>query len=83
MLSHDPISYLCGIDDPERIRQEARGLGVEIISERQQRFLSGPPAIQFSVRIIATGDRGLLVPAGKAATERQGGRLAPYSWVSI
>jgi len=79
----NPIAYLCGIDDPNRIRVEAPSLGVRILSERQKAFIDSPPLTQFTVEV--GGVRGFLAPTSASALKRQadsGRHLEPYFWVS-
>jgi len=80
----NPISYLAGIDNADRLRSEAQSLGVTIEKERTQAFADGSSAIQFTVH---AGDvRGFLVPVSPKARQRQidcGRYLGPYSFVRI
>lgn len=84
---HDPLAYLCEIDDPDRIRHAAPELGVRIVKERTQEFTDGSSAVQFTVEMdTSMGRRRFhLVPASVAARERQraaGRSLSPYSAVA-
>lgn len=79
---HDPIQYLCGIDDTERLRKEAIAYRVKILKEAPACFVDGSSKVQFTVEI--DGVRGLLVPASDEARTRQrfhGRYLKPYHFV--
>lgn len=82
LVTVDPLAYLCGIEDPERIRLEAAGLGVTIIKQQVVEFLQGH-GVQFTLEL--KGVQGFLVPTSPAARERQkraGRYLSPYNWVA-
>jgi hypothetical protein len=79
---HDPIQYLCGIEDAEKIRSEALAYNVRILSVRHVPFLDGTSKPQFTVEV--DGVRGFLVPASDEAKRRQrlhGRYLKPYNFV--
>jgi len=80
----DPIQFLCGIDNPARLREVAKAVKVKIISEREAAFVDGSTRTQFTVEV--DGVRGFLVPVSVAAQQRQanaGRYLKPYNWVTL
>lgn len=81
-MIHDPIAYLCGIEDPEKVRAEALVYGVKVLRERPVTFLDGSTHRQLTVEY--QGVQGYLHPTSKQARARQanyGRWLAPYSFV--
>jgi hypothetical protein len=80
---HDPIGYLCGINDDDKLRTEARALGVEILVEQPVNFIGEDKKTQFIVKF--QGKQLIICPASERSIQRQanaGRFLAPRYWVN-